>query len=202
MEAPADRQTDKSTRWAFTAFEPQWEIFKRPLPECVAEIGWQEEIAPETGKHHYQGYIRTKRQCRFAQLKKQYPGVHIETARNWDALLQYCAKGTSSVPGTQVNLKSSTTAMTMKDALIRIASHASVLEPTLTITSTTNLRAERSYVLKKEYWELVTKILEDDPDAIGLYVTPVYMTAWINTRSVWIELAKQAESLSITDSVI
>ena len=198
MGDQTDRQTDKTTRWAFTAYEGQWELFKI-VPECVAEVGWQTETCPETNRLHYQGFIRTKRQCRFAQVRNAYPGVHIAPAKNWDALVNYCRKKDTAVPGTQ-QIFQGTKAMTMKDALVRLASHAPVLPPMIIITATVNVRAENIYVLKQEYWDLVSKVLEDDPDAIGLYVNPMYQTAWINTRKTWVNLAQQeAESLSITD---
>ena len=95
-----------------------------------------------------------------------------------------------------------TKAMTMKEALVRLASHAQPVPPHIEIKANTNIRAENIYVLKNEYWDLVSKVLEDDPDAIGLYVTPVYQTAWINTRKIWVALAQQeVESSSITDEI-
>lgn len=100
-----DRQTDKtakSSRWAFTAFEEQYGLFK-VMPPYVFEWGWQEETAPSTGKKHYQGYLRTKQQVRLAQLRKTFPGVHFEVSRNWDALKQYCSKSETAVSGTKVH---------------------------------------------------------------------------------------------------
>lgn len=99
-----DRQTDKSaktTRWAFTAFEGQWNLFTT-MPTCVAEWGWQQEISETTGRPHYQGYLRTKQQVRFSQISKDLPGVHIEPAKNWSALINYCNKTETAVEGTQV----------------------------------------------------------------------------------------------------
>lgn len=98
--AQTDRQTDKTTRWAFTAFEEQWGLF-REMPDIVAEWGYQTEECPKTGKRHYQGYLRTRTQQRFSALKKVLPGVHLEPARNWDALLAYCKKTDTRVEGTQ-----------------------------------------------------------------------------------------------------
>lgn len=100
-----DRQTDKtgkSSRWSFTAFEEQFGLFK-DQPPYVAEWGYQEEIAPTSGKRHYQGYLRTKQQVRLTQLRKTFPGVHFEISRNWDALKRYCSKSETAVSGTQVH---------------------------------------------------------------------------------------------------
>jgi len=92
---------EKSSRWQFTAFEPQFSIFDKPIPPGVAEWGWQTEEAPETGRKHYQGYIRLQQQQRFSWMKKAFPGVHVEIARNWFALLDYCRKEETRVPGTE-----------------------------------------------------------------------------------------------------
>jgi len=179
-----DRQTDKTTRWAFTAYEAQWELFK-VVPEITAEQGWQVEKCPDTGRLHFQGYIRTKRQCRFAQLKRTYPGVHIEPAREWFKLVQYCKKAKSAVDGVHVNMKG-TAQMTMVKALVRLASFASDQFRQDAFDSLDPVRYNNWK--KDEFWMLVRKVLADDPDAVGLYVNNMYISAWTNTRSVWIEL--------------
>lgn len=99
-----DRQTDstaKTTRWAFTAYKDQWHLFKEGhIPPALAEWGWNTEKCPETGREHLQGYLRTKQQVRLSQLKKQFPGVHLEPARNWEATKNYSGKVETRVPGT------------------------------------------------------------------------------------------------------
>jgi len=94
-----DRQTDKSSRWAFTAYEAQWALFTTIHPG-IAEWGWNTEICPETNRKHYQGYIRLTSQQRFSWLKKLLPGVHLEVSKNWDALVNYCKKEDTRAPGT------------------------------------------------------------------------------------------------------
>jgi len=96
----------RSSRWQFTAYEAQWNLFQGTLPAIVAEVGWQTEKCPETGRLHYQGYIRTTNQQRFSALKKAYPGVHLEVARNWDALVAYCKKTDTAIEDTQVSKRS------------------------------------------------------------------------------------------------
>jgi len=98
--AQTDRQT-KSSRWAFTAYQDQWSLFET-MPPGIAEWGWQREICPETNREHYQGYLRLTQQQRFAWLAKVLPAVHIEVAKNWPALIAYCKKEDSAVPGSQV----------------------------------------------------------------------------------------------------
>jgi len=110
-------ERDKTTHWAFTAYEDQWALFAQ-MPAPIAEWGWQEEICPDTGRKHYQGYMRTRQQHRFKgshpaeSCKKLLPKVHIEPcgwkhpektpAQNWIALKTYCGKSDTSVPGTKV----------------------------------------------------------------------------------------------------
>jgi len=171
----------KSTRWAFTAFESQWPLFNS-IPSIVAEWGWQTEEAADTKRLHYQGYLRTTRQVRMSQLKKALPGVHLELARNWSALQNYCKKSETALPGSQVNMVNPAKAMTMAQALIRIASHK------WEITHDKALEPEKyEKAIKAEYWSAVKEILADEPDAVGLYTQPQYERAWCKTREVWID---------------
>jgi hypothetical protein len=71
------------------------------MPRQVAEWGWNTEKCPKTNRLHYQGYMRTREQCRLAALTTIFPGVHFEVARDWPALVQYCKKAETRVPGTE-----------------------------------------------------------------------------------------------------
>jgi len=95
----------RSSRWAFTAYEQQWSIFDN-MPPIVADAGWQIEVAPDTGRKHYQGYLKTSSTQRFAAMKKAFPGVHLEVAKNWSALVAYCNKKDTAVPDSQKVYKS------------------------------------------------------------------------------------------------
>jgi hypothetical protein len=97
---------DKTTRWAFTAYEQQWKYFEK-MPPGIGEWGWQLEKCPSTGNLHYQGFIRTVGQHRFKgkrpadSLCRIFPGVHIEPAEDWVKLINYCKKKESKVEGHQ-----------------------------------------------------------------------------------------------------
>ena len=93
--------SDKSSRWAFTAYEEQFSCFEGDPPPGVAEWGWNTEICPKTNRTHYQGYLRLAQQQRFAWVRKIFPGVHVEIARDWNALLMYCKKDDTRAPGTE-----------------------------------------------------------------------------------------------------
>lgn len=188
-----DRQTDKTTRWAFTAYEDQWSLFT-VMPDLIAEWGWQTEICPDTQRPHYQGYLRTKRQVRFSQIKTILPGVHIEQARDWNKLLNYCKKSDSAVAGSQIHASNPSKAMTMAQALVRIANNLPYLHIDFFNCDDPESAVENRN--KNEFWSSVNEILKEDPDAVGLYTQPQYLRAWMNTRDVWIELATSPLSSS------
>lgn len=58
----------RSRDWTFTIFlPPDWvyEHDENKTRYCI----FQEEIAPDTGRHHYQGYIQFKRAKRLSEVK-------------------------------------------------------------------------------------------------------------------------------------
>lgn len=97
-------EKEKSSRWQMTVFEEQFKCLE-VMPPIVAEWGWQDEISPTTGKLHKQGYVRTHQQQRFAAMRKVFPGVHLEIARDWNKLMNYCKKKDTAVADTQVHEK-------------------------------------------------------------------------------------------------
>lgn len=177
-------EATKSQRWAFTAYEQDWECYK-VMPEIVAEWGWQTEKCPKTDRLHYQGYMRLKRQARLAQLKKIFPTTHFEIAKNWDALVQYCKKTETAIEGTQKH-EQGTKYMSMSEALIKVA---------LNRTKWDNDRCETAEDYKRrnilEYDDAVGKLLRADPNLIGLYSQPQYERAYVKWRAVWVEKADE-----------
>jgi len=85
-----------------TVYENQYSLLDN-MPPGIAEWGWQDEVCPDTGRAHRQGYFRTGSQVRFPAARKLLPGIHIEIAKNWEALKLYCKKSESAVPGTQIH---------------------------------------------------------------------------------------------------
>lgn len=82
----------RATAWSVTLFNGEE---KTDLPE-----GWklegQMEACPDTGKQHYQGFLKTK-QVRFSSVKKVFPKAHIEKARDEVALQKYVHKKATRV---------------------------------------------------------------------------------------------------------
>lgn len=180
---------DKTTRWAFTAYEDQFPLFAT-IPPIVAEWGWQPEVCPKTARLHYQGYIRTIRQVRFAQMKQVLPGVHIEQARNWNALLEYCKKDKTKA-GAEVHQVNESKAMSMAQALTRIASYV----PPLVY----KVGLDESELNTVRYWKGVKELLRLNPNAVGLYTQPQYLRAWNNTYEIWEDLAATEVEYEIDD---
>lgn len=169
-------------RWSFTAYEGQWHLFEI-TPELIEEIGWQTEECPDTQRKHYQGYILTKRDTRENAMRRLYPGVHIELARDWNALLAYCKKTDTAIPGSQVKLIG-TPSLTMKDALLKLCS---CWDEGL-IISLIDKKLTGKDLYKEEYWTIVRRCLYHYPNLVGLYANPIYLTTWVNTRDVWLHL--------------
>lgn len=191
-----DRQTDKSSRWAFTAYEAEWPLFQ-VMNDLVAEWGWQTEICPNTQRKHYQGYLRTKRQVRFAQLKKVFPGVHLETARDWNKLLNYCKKTDTAVPGTVVAEVNRTKNMTMAEAMIMLAEAA--IWPSREHLETED--AIKKY-LDMVFWEAVASLCAEDVNLIGLFTQPQYHRAFVKLPQLWRNQVQQRIEAGVYDDLV
>jgi len=190
-----DRQTDKTTRWAFTAYQDQWPLFES-MPELVSQWGWQKEICPDTQREHYQGFLLTKRQCRFNQLKALLPGVHIEAARNWAALVNYCKKTDSAIPKSQVFQESTYTHLTMSNALLKLAAHVPFrAPPTFEEYASPDWEKTHKAIIDREYIEGVKEILRHQLDLVGIYSTNAMRQTWHWFRDVFIE--KSIENITL-----
>lgn len=54
---------------------------------------WEEEVAPNTGTRHIQGYIEFRQDRRLNAIKKDLPRAHLEIAKgSWVDNLMYCTK--------------------------------------------------------------------------------------------------------------
>lgn len=205
--------TMKSTRWAFTLhYDPEeyatLDMFvQKPstVPawkDLIAEIGWQDEIAPTTGQQHRQGYIRTVRQCRLTQMKKIMDSAHFEIARDWLALKQYCNKADTRDPSGNVVKFTQPNRYGISQLLIKFAS-------TLIEYGHTDHDDFKSTLYRacddaaKQYWTLAAFLLEEDPELAGLIGQPMPQNLWKNCRSTWIKLAEaQAEDLGVEKEAI
>lgn len=213
MSAPSIMSTAKSTRWAFTLHYDVEEYSRLDMfvqkpstmpdwKDIIAEIGWQDEIAPTTGQQHRQGYIRTVRQCRLSQMKKILDGAHFEIARDWLALKQYCSKIDTRDPSGNVVKFTQPNKFGVSQLLIKFA---------LTLIEHGHLEHTdyKSTLYRfcddagKQYWTLASFLLEEDPELAGLIGQPMPQNLWKNCRATWIKLAEaqvENEAISITAS--
>lgn len=190
--AQTDRQTDKgkSSRWQFTAYEDQWPLIDDlDKSSTIAEYGYQHEVCPDTGRKHRQGYIRTKVQVRFSALKKEFPGVHFEVARNWDALVNYCKKEETrdkSQPNFFSGTGSKEVPLTMAQALMKLASYAYPY-PVLDAVPVLNEKTGKTELLQEWNGEYDAKIMykyavqtwiKINPNIIALITQPQYKSTF------------------------
>lgn len=186
----------KSTRFQFTAYEGQFALFEA-MPPIVAEWGWQQEVCPTSQRQHYQGFLRTHRQHRLKQLVDMFKGVHIEIARDWNALVNYCKKTETAVEDTRVHETVATASMSMAKALILVAKH----RPSIDFS-----RCETVKDLKDkyahEYEVAVGEILLENENLVGVYSQPQYERAWVKWRKVWVEKSEKTDRQTDNSSVV
>lgn len=190
-----DRQTDKSTRWQFTMFEPQYPLLDvMKSSDLIAEWGCQDEICPETHRRHKQGYFRTVRQVRFHALTIAFPGIHIEAAKNWNALVNYCKKKeTRDISGSFLSgTGSGKTPLTMAIGLMKLCAHSSPVfnyiqrgNGHIEIDEINVLDIDKMYISGGDTW------LREDPNVIGLISNNQWKSAFVNFFKVWQHFASE-----------
>lgn len=161
--------------------------------DLVKEWGWQEEICPETNRHHYQGYILTVRQVRLSQLVKQFPGVHFEVARDWLKLKNYCRKTDTAVPDSQVHQVSDRQYLNMHSAFILLGkeyaeNREEYLEDLLLYTKTGTAKDPDIF----EYKWLSRRLVDKQPQDVAVYSNPQFQRAWIDYGRTFKRLALDA----------
>ncbi|ALE29659.1 replication associated protein, partial [Lake Sarah-associated circular virus-20] len=187
---------DKSTRWAFTAYETQYPILDalhKQSSELIAEIGWQDEICPKTGKHHRQGYVRTVRQVRFSQLREIMPDIHLEKAKNWEALINYCQKSaTRDLSGAMVSAKFERP-LRLHEMLIDVAHHIYLSHRPGTKHAVCLDRQTDRQILLSYLREYSAALVSAHPEYAVVLVRQDARDAWCNYIEVWMHKAEQRE---------
>lgn len=175
---------EKSTRWSFTAYEPQYPLIEAHH-DIIAEIGWQDEICPTTGKKHRQGFLRTVRQVRFSQLRSILPGLHLEQAKNWEALQKYCKKeATRDANGSQV-VKKYEPPWSLHDLLTSVAYQILTENPLVVLDRQTDRQTLLNYL--RNYSK---HIVLRRPQYAVVLVRQDARDAWCAYIEEWMEMAK------------
>lgn len=184
-----DRQTDKTTRWSFTAYEEQWYLFVniKAYPD-VAEWGWQLEKCPKTDRMHYQGYIRTKRQFRHAGMRKMFPQVHIEGAREWFKLVNYCRKKDTAIEGTQIHARNDTEFWSLERLMIELTHHVpAAIESVQEVQDRHHVTFKPGEIDSQIFWYCARQVLMDEPNRASSLNQPSIERFFTKTRSVWMD---------------
>lgn len=186
---------EKSTRWSFTAYEGQYPILdsiREGCNELIAEIGWQDEICPDTQRRHRQGYVRTVRQVRFSQLSAVLKGVHLEVAKNWQALVNYCRKQeTRDASGSQV-AKTFERPMRLHEMLIEVASYYLIEHPPSTKHASSLDRQTDRQILLRYLRDYSQPLVHVHPEYGVVLSRQDARDAWCNYIEVWLAKAAQA----------
>lgn len=86
--------------WCFTLNNPQSVLDCASWNDALYVV-YQEEVAPDTGTVHFQGYAQFSARKRLSQVRKYVPGAHWEIARGTpEQNRTYCTKAESRRPGT------------------------------------------------------------------------------------------------------
>ena len=85
-----DKDDHKYRRACFTCH--LWPV-EPTFSSKLGYLAYAHEIAPTTGKDHWQGYAYSKQMITFTVWKKLFPGAHIEQMRSIFAKNEkYCSK--------------------------------------------------------------------------------------------------------------
>lgn len=197
----------KATYWAFTAYEEQWHLFvdannvaKQPTG-VIAEWGWQTEKCKETGRLHFQGWLRCHEQTRGRAIMDLIPGVHIEKAvKPPQALKNYCMKADTK-HGDYVEATNQERHYRPEELLIWIAS----------LRDPDDVESEwRAFETGKhaewlkdrnirEYKKGVISILRENIKLTTTFMNVAYQKMYVDFREVFVEKAEDLKNKKQTD---
>ena len=200
---------EKTTRWAFTAYMDEWEMIHAAVDavkngsDSFRMIKYQQEECPTTQKQHYQGAIQTHKQMRFAAIRKLLPGIHLEPAKNWTALLAYCEKSDTKVAGgRQECVETSYRPKKIHDLLTEFAqiyldadnfleseNYCPICDKLPHKCECAN-KGQTDRQTDADYWTIACVYLHRHPEMAGLVGQPMPQNLWKNTKQVWIARAK------------
>lgn len=198
----APSNNTKALWWSVTAFNDS-EIGKLEnrleFPDWVECIHGGREECPETKRLHFQGAIQCRRQMRFNQVKKWLPTAHLEVARNPSAIKKYALKPETAV-GPKDSIKNPEPNITINSIMIKLAEW---WDNKMLLKLCELYEDDLDKAVKECYWYTVRQILQYNPSyrkVCHLFARADVVTLWKHTRSVWIDLEKRDEGISITPS--
>lgn len=85
-------QRKRNRSWCFTAWDEE-DVARMKATGGIVALVIGREVCPETGKEHYQGYVRFAQVCRFSWWKTNFPRVHAEERKGTEGqAADYCRK--------------------------------------------------------------------------------------------------------------
>ena len=197
----ADRQTDKATNWAVTAYGEDILTIEDAsgFPAFVKKVFGGREVCPTTQREHFQGHIQCFTQQRMSAIKKWLPRAHLEVARNVQASIAYSLKADTS-SGEKKETVNQKPFVTDRLAMEKLVATCGAKCECLWYPKGDE---ERCFTDEKEdYWHRVRAILLDEPDLCGLYAKPDLYRLWKNTKSVWIARKRALDSITQSSNII
>lgn len=200
-----DRQTDKGMIWSVTAFNDDIRIIKdkETYPAYVKQVLGQDEVCPDTGKEHFQGFLQLYTQQRISALKKWLPTAHFEICRNKDALKQYVQKDDTRAPdGDQIDNGSRVEYMPFDKLCKFLADTFLSIEDDWKEHGHTLTDKQMKDISKHQFVFIIRHlILNGYAHQAAAFADNRLKAFWIDTGSAWVELRrKEAEAEAPADS--
>lgn len=202
--AQTDRQTDKATNFAITAYNEEILLLEdaTTYPHFVKKVFGGREICPTTGKVHFQGHIQCHSQQRFSAIKKWLPTAHIEVARNVQASIQYALKD-DTASGEKSEKINSKPFMTDRLIMEKLAEVCNQFCDCIMFVNHADRNTDFCHMDdKQDYWHRVRRILLDEPDLCGLLAKPDIYRLWNNTKNVWFCRKRAGHSITPRNLII
>ena len=173
--AQTDRQTDRSTNWAVTAFGNDITLLEdeKSFPSYVKTVFGGREKCPDSGREHFQGHLQLHTQQRLSAIKKWLPTAHLEIARNFKASVAYAMKS-DTASGDKNEVVNPRQFIDNQSALMMLAR--------------TKLSPEEKTddgITDQWFWQRVRIILKAEPHLCGLFGKPDLYRLWKHTSTVW-----------------
>lgn len=186
-----DRQTDKSTNWAVTAFGNDITLLEdvKSFPSFVKKVYGGREVCPDSGREHFQGHIQLHTQQRLSGIKKWLPTAHLEIARNFKASISYSMKS-DTASGSKNEVENPRPFIDNQTALMMLARQ--------------KLKAEQQELetQDRDYWPRVRIILKAQPHLCGLFGKPDIYRLWKHTWEVWEHHVREEETIVLQSPTI
>lgn len=184
------QSTDKATWWSVTAYGNEIELMQGPIyPEFVERVMGGLEECPTTGRKHFQGALKCRRQMRFKQIKEWLPTAHIEVAKAVEALKKYAMKQETAA-GEKKEVVNSAPHITVRKVMEELSS---VYDQLNIPQHVDDLVKKYGIPLKKAkqdgYWRCVRYLIQYYDwarDCSHLFARADVKELYFNTLSVWV----------------